>query len=351
MASIRSPRGSATVAGITVALAMCGASNASAADHYAGKQLRMVISSGAGGGYDAYGRALAQFMVDHIPGKPSIVSQNMPGASGMAAINWGYKVAPKDGSVIIATYNALLLEPLFGSSPTEYDSTKYAWIGSIGRQQNICMTWHLSPVKSIAQAKEREVVVAATGATGNSATLPRIVNAMLGTRFKTVIGYSTTEARLAVERQEVEGICGLSLSTLKASSPDWVINKKMNVLTQTGAKPQSELPNVPTLESLVAKEEDRQVLRLLSIPEDIGRPFMMPPGTPAELVTTIRRAFDATMKDKVFLAEAEKRLLEVDPLTGEEVEKLIKDGYATPKPLIEKAAEFLRGDPDAANKK
>lgn len=341
----------AAVAAAAVVLAVPLAGDAHAADFYAGKQIRMVISSGAGGGYDAYARALAQFMTQHIPGNPTFVNQNMPGASGMAAINWGYKVAPKDGTVIIATYNALLLEPLFGSSPTEYDSTKYEWIGSIGRQQNICMVWHTSPVKTIAQAKEREINVAATGATGNSATLPGMVNAMVGTKFKTIMGYSTSEARLAVERGEAEGICGLSLSTLKASNPDWVKNNKMTVLLQTGAKAQAELPNVPLLENLVTRDDDRQVLRLLSIPEDAGRPFMMPPGTPKELVAIIRRAFDATMADKTFLAEADKRLLEVDPLTGEEVEKLIRDGYATPKPLIEKAAQFLRPDPNAANKK
>lgn len=343
------PTGAALAMACTASLAM-GTSQAVAADFYAGKQIRMVISSGVGGGYDAYARALAQFMVEHIPGKPAFVNQNMPGASGMQAINWGYKIAPKDGSVIIATYNALLLEPLFGTSPTEYDSTKYEWIGSIGRQQNICMTWHTSPIKTIEQAKTREIVVAATGATGNSATLPGIVNAMLGTKFKTIIGYSTTESRLAVERGEVEGICGLSLSTLKASNPDWVKNNRMNVLVQTGARPQPELPTVPTLESLVKSEDDKQVLRLLSIPEDIGRPFMMPPGTPKEAVNVLRRAFDATMKDKAFLAEADKRLLEVDPLTGEEVEKLIKNGYATPKPLIDRAAAFLR-PPAVAGKK
>jgi tripartite-type tricarboxylate transporter receptor subunit TctC len=337
--------------GAVVGALALAAGTAQAADPYAGKQIRMVIGSGAGGGYDAYARALAQFMADHIPGKPTIVSQNMPGASGMAATNWGYNVAPKDGSVIISTYNALLLEPLFGSSPTEYDSTKYNWIGSIGRQQNICMVWHTSPIKTIDQAKEREITVAATGATGNSATLPRIINAMLGTKFKTVIGYSTTESRLAVERGEAEGICGLSLSTLKASNPDWVKNNRMNVLVQTGAKPQPELPNVPTLESLVKNEDDKQVLRLLSIPEDIGRPFAMPPGTPAELVTIIRRAFDATMADKTFRTEAEKRLLEVDPLTGEEVQKLIQAGYATPKPLIERAAVFLRAEDDSGKGK
>ena len=315
-----------------------------AADPYAGKQMRMIISSGPGGGYDAYARALSQYLADHIPGKPTIVNQNMPGASGLTAANWAYKIAPKDGSVIVATYNALLLEPLFGSSPTEYDSTKFAWIGSIGRQQSICLTWHTSPIKTIEQAKEREVTVSATGVTGNQGTMPRMINQMLGTKYKTIMGYTTAEARLAVERGEVDGSCGMSFATMKASNPDWITNKRINVLLQTGARPHRDLPNVPLLESLVQGEENRQLLRLLSIPEDMGRPFMMPPGTPADLLAIIRKAFDDTMKDKAFVTDAEKRLLEVDPVTGAEMEKLIGAGYATPKPLIVKAAALLRGD-------
>jgi len=307
---------------------------------YAGKQIRMVIASGAGGGYDAYGRALARHIARHIPGNPTIVSQNMPGAAGMTATNWAYTIAPRDGTVILATYNALMAEPLYGNPAARFDPLKFVAIGSISRQQNVCATWHSSPIKTIEHAKAREVTVAATGATGYSAILPKMLNAVLGTKFKVISGYGTTESRLAVERGEVDGVCGLSWSTLKASNPDWVVNNRVNVLLQTGARAQAGLAGVPLLVDLVANPEDRTVIELLSFPEEIGRPFVMPPGTPDEMVSVIRRAFDATMKDAAFLAEADKALLEVDPVSGEDMEQLLARAYATPKPLVQRAIEL-----------
>lgn len=308
---------------------------------YKGKQVRMVIASGAGGGYDTYARVLSRHLANNIPGKANIVDQNMPGASGMAATNWGYKVAPKDGLTIVATYNALLLEPMFGNKSAQYNPLELEWIGSISKQQNICMTWHTSPIKTIEQAKTREIVVAATGATGNAATLPKIVNAMLGTKFKVVGGYETTESRLAVERGEAEGICGLSWSTLKASNPEWTQNKRMNILLQTGNTRQAELPDVPLLSEKVTNPADRKLLDILTVPEDMGRPFFMAPGTPKNLVTIMRRAFDATMKDKAFLAEAEKTHLEVDPMTGEEMQKSITEAYQADKAVIARMSELM----------
>jgi tripartite-type tricarboxylate transporter receptor subunit TctC len=300
----------------------------------------MIIPAGAGGGYDTYARVLAQHLEKHIPGHPSIVNQNMPGASGMLATNWAAGVAPKDGTVLVATYNTLLLEPLFGNPAVKYDPREFEWIGSMGKQQQICVTWHTSPIKTIAQAKEREIVVAATGATGNSATMPKMLNAMLGTKFKVVTGYSTSESRLAVERGEAEGICGLSYSTLNASNPEWIINKRINVLVQTGAKAQEGLADVPLLIDLVPNPEDKKVLEILAYPEEMGRPFFMPPGTPKPLVNVMRRAFDATMKDPAFLADAEKSRLELDPVTGEEMEEMIKQAFKTPKALVQRAMEI-----------
>jgi tripartite-type tricarboxylate transporter receptor subunit TctC len=307
---------------------------------YAGKQIRMVIASGAGGGYDTYGRLMTRHMGKYIPGNPTFVTQNMPGAAGVTSTNWTYTVAPKDGTVILATYNAIMAEPLYGNPAARFDPRKLESIGSISKQQNICATWHTSPVKTIADAKAREVTVASTGATGNSATLPKILNTVLGTKFKLILGYSTTEARLAVERGEVDGICGLSYSTLKASNPDWILNKRINVLLQTGAKAQAGLENVPLLIELTPNADDKKVIELISFPEEIGRPFVMPPGTPKEMVTIIRRAFDAALKDPALLAEAEKTMLEVDPVTGEDMEQLLIRAYATPKPLVQRAIEL-----------
>jgi tripartite-type tricarboxylate transporter receptor subunit TctC len=306
----------------------------------AGKQIRMVIAAGAGGGYDTYARVLARHIGRHIPGNPTIVSQNMPGAAGLTATNWTYSVAPKDGTVILATYNSLLAEPLYGNAAARYDVLKLESVGSIGKQQNICATWHTSKIKDIEQAKSNEVIVTATGATGDSASMPKILNAVLGTKFKVIIGYSTTESRLAVERGEADGVCGLSWSTLKASNPDWIQNNRINVLVQTGVKPQPDLPKVPVLLDLVANADDKKVIELLSFPQEMGRPFFMPPDTPKEMVTAVRRAFDATLRDPAFITEAERALLEIDPLTGEEMEQIMRRAYATPKPIVQKAMEF-----------
>jgi tripartite-type tricarboxylate transporter receptor subunit TctC len=307
---------------------------------YAGKQIKMVIGSGAGGGYDVYARFLAKHFPRHIPGNPTIVSQNMPAASGLAATNWTYTVAPKDGTVILATYNALLDDPLYGSPVARFDPLKFESIGSIARQQTICATWHASPTKTIEQARTREVTVSATGASGDRATMPRILNVMLGTKFKVINGYGTTESMLAVERGEVDGMCGVSWSTLKVSNPDWVQNKRLNVMIQAGGKRQAGLPDVPLVLELAANDDDRALIELLFFPQEMGRPFVMPPGTPKEYVNTIRRAFDATMKDPAFLAEAEKSMFDVDPITGEEMQRILARAYATPKPLVQRAAEF-----------
>ncbi len=308
---------------------------------YEGKQIRMVIGSGAGGGYDVYARFLARHLARHIPGNPTIVSQNMPAASGLAATNWAYSAAaPRDGSVILATYNALLDDPLYGSPVARFDPLKFEAIGSIAKQQTVCATWHTSPIKTIAQARQREVTVSATGSSGDRATMPRILNALLGTKFKVINGYSTTGSMLAVERGEVDGMCGVSWSTLKASNPDWVKNKRLNVMIQAGNKPQAGLADVPLVVDLATTAEDRALIELLFFPQEMGRPFVMPPGTPTELVNTIRRAFDATMKDPAFLAEAKKSLFDINPLTGEQMEAILRRAYATPKAMVRRAGEL-----------
>lgn len=307
---------------------------------YSGKQIKMVIGSGVGGGYDVYARFLSRHLARHIPGNPTIINQNVPTASGLQATNWAYTVAPKDGTVILATYNALLDDPLYGSQAARFDPLKFEAVGSIAKQQTVCATWHTSAIKTIEQVRLKEVTVSATGASGDRATMPRILNALLGTKFKVINGYGTTESMLAVERGEVDGMCGVSWSTLKVSKPDWVRKKLLNVMIQAGAKPQAGLPNVPLVIDRAANADDRKVIELLFFPQEMGRPFVMPPGTPKEMVTTIRRAFDATMKDPAFLAEAEKSMFDVDPLSGEDMEQILKRAYATPEPIIKRAAQL-----------
>ncbi|HWG03902.1 MAG TPA: hypothetical protein VG271_02710, partial [Beijerinckiaceae bacterium] len=258
---------------------------------YKGKQIRMVIAGGAGGGYDLYARLLSQYLSRHIPGNPTIVNQNMPGGAGLTGTNWGANVAPKDGSVIIATYHVLLLEPLFGNPAAEYFPPNLEWIGSIAKQQSICMTWYTSKIKTLDDAKANLVTVSSTGTSGATYTIPMVLNSILHTQFKVIAGYQTAEARLAVERGEVDGMCGMSWSTLKAASPDWVSGHKMNLLVQTGHSPQEDLPKVPLLLDFVQDASDKKVLSLISAPDDMGRPFFMPPGTDKALVEIVRKAF------------------------------------------------------------
>ncbi len=342
MLSLISRLSPARTAGAVLGVVMMLAGEAAAqADTYAGKQIRMVIGSGAGGGYDVYARFLARHLARHVPGNPTIVSQNMPAASGLAATNWAYSAAaPRDGTVILATYNALLDDPLYGSPVARFDPLKFESVGSIAKQQTVCATWHQSPIKTIAQARQQQVTVSATGASGDRATMPRILNALLGTKFKVINGYGTTESMIAVERGEVDGMCGVSWSTLKVSNPDWVQNNRLNVMVQAGARRQAGLPDVPLVIDHAASAEDRTLIELLFFPQEMGRPFVMPPDTPKELVNAIRRAFDATMKDPAFLAEAQKSMFDVDPLSGEEMETILRRAYATPKALVQRAAEF-----------
>ena len=326
----------ATITGLSAA-----AHHATAADFYKGKQVRVLIASGAGGGYDAYGRAVARHIGDHLPGEPSTIAQNMDGAGGLVAMNYTYNKAEKDGTVILATYNSLTLQPLFDSRGTHYDPQKFNWIGSVSSQQNICVTWHTSPIHTLDQAGEREVIVASTGASSDSSTTPKILNALAGTKFKVILGYGTSESRLAVERGEVDGVCGLSWSTLKASNPEWLADKKINILTQMGLHKHPDLPDVPLVMDYVKDPSDQQVLTLLLMRSGMGRPFVAPPGVPADRLTMLRDAFMATMADKGFLSDAEKMKLEVDPMGPEEMEKLIKSAYASPKPVIERAGKLI----------
>jgi hypothetical protein len=213
----------------------------------------------------------------------------------------------------------------------------------MGKLENICVTWQGSPITRIEQAKTREVPVSASGATGNSAIMPKIVNQFLGTKFKVIGGYTEgSGVTLALERHEVDGVCGLSYSTLKTMRPDWFRDKKLNIILQIGLHKLKDLPNVPSALDLVSDPDSKRVLELILIRQEMGRPFALPPGTPANRAGVLRSAFDATLKDPQFLAEAGKLQLEIDPLTGSEIEGLLKTAYAAPKPIVARAAQLAK---------
>ena len=311
-------------------------------EFYKSKSITMLIGSAAGGGYDIYGRILARHMSRHIPGRPNIIVKNMPAAAGLAAAGTLYTTADKDGSVIAAFTNGSAMDPLFGNPGARYDAQKFNWLGSIGKLQNVCATWHRSPVKSIAAARAREVIVAAAGATSNTAIVPRTLNALVGTKFKVIAGYDAgTGLTLSIERGEAEGICGLSWSTIKVSRPHWIRDKLLNIIVQMGLEKLVQLPDVPSALELVTDPESKQVLELILIRQEAGRPFAAPPGVPADRLAALRRAFEATLRDSEFRAEAEKAQLEIEPLTADEIEKYLATAYNAPKAIVQKAGALV----------
>ena len=318
------------------------ASAQSVEEFYKGRQINMLIGGGAGGGYDVYYRALARHLGKHIPGHPSIIPRNQPAASGLAAAAALYTTAEKDGATIGAFPNNIPMDPLFGNPAARYDALKLNWLGSIGKLQNVCATWHTSPIKTIQQAQQREVIVAAAAAPTNTAIMPKVLNALLGTKFKPIIGYDPGAGlTMAIERQEAEGICGLSWSTMKASRPHWIREKLLNVIVQMGLEKLPDLPNVPAALDLVTDAGKKQVLTLILMRQEPGRPVAAPPGIPGDRLAALRSAFDATMKDQEFVAEAEKLQMEIEPLTAAQIDKLLAAAYATPKPIVQQAAELL----------
>src|SRR5580693_6750303 len=232
---------------ITAALPATSALAQAPDGFFKGRQITFLVGAGAGGGYDAYFRTFARYVVHHIPGAPTIVPKNMPAASGLAAANTLYTTADRDGATIGAFPNNIPMDTLFGNPGARYDAQKLNWLGSIGKLENVCATWITSPITTIAQAREREVIVAAAAATSNSAIMPRVLNALLGTKFKIVSGYDPGSGlTLALESGETEGVCGLSWSTMKAARPHWIKDHKLNVIVQMGLAKLPELPDVPS---------------------------------------------------------------------------------------------------------
>lgn len=325
-----------TLAFATIALVPLGTVRAQpAADFFRGRQITMLVGSGSGGGYDVYARVWARHVVRYIPGQPTIVAKNMPAAAGIAAANALVNNSDRDGLTIAALPNGVSMDPLAGNTQARFDPLALNWVGSIGKLQNICATWHTSTVKTIGAAREREIIVAAAGATSNSAIMPRILNDLIGTRFKIVAGYDPTAGlNLALERGEAEGICGLSWSTIKASRPHWIKDRMLNVIVQVGIDKLPDLPDVPSALDLVADTQSRQVLELVLIRQEIGRPIVLPPDVPADRVAVLRQAFDMVLSDKDFLADAGKAGMEIDPLSGAAITAMLATAYRAPKAIV-----------------
>jgi tripartite-type tricarboxylate transporter receptor subunit TctC len=265
----------------------------------------------------------------------------IPGADGLVEAAALSNTVSRDGLTFAALTNGIAMDPLFNKFVGRFEPLKLGWLGSIGKLMNVCVTWYASPIKTIQQAQQKEVIVSASGATSNSVIMPKIANALLRTKFKVVTGYTDPDVTLAMERGEVEGVCGLAYATLKATRPQWFRDHKINILLQIGLTKFPDLPDVPSAIDLVSNPDYKKTLELILIRQEMGRPFALPPGVPADRVALLRRAFDETLKDPEFLADAKRLQMEVDPLTGEEVETLLRTAYSAPPAIIARATPLI----------
>ena len=307
---------------------------------FKGKTVKVLVGYGPGGGYDLYSRILARHIVKYLPGHPTAVVENMPGAGSAKLANYINSVAAKDGTEFGIINSTIAFDPLFGGEAAEaikFDPSKLSWIGSLDQFTPIGISWHTTGVKSIEDIKKKEFITGSTGGQDAATVYTTLLNNMIGTKFKVLAGYKgSNDIALAMERGEVPGFVGWYWAGLKAFKPQWVAENKMNVFLQLGLERDPELPNVPHVVDVLPNPEHQQIFKLVLSQLALARPYVAPPGVPADRVKALRTAFNAAAKDKDFLQEMEKAKQTVRLYTGEEIDVLIKQVYATPPELIEK---------------
>ena len=306
-------------------------------EFYKGKNISLLIGFSVGGGYDLYARHLARFMGKHIPGNPTIVPQNMAGAGSLRAANFLFTAAPKDGTAIGTFSRTTGINPLLESGAT-FDGTKFGWLGSVTNDVSTCVTWNTSEVKTWKDFLEKPVTLGGQGPSSEPDIFANLYKNVFGAKIKLVAGYpGTNEISLAMERGEVAGLCGLSWSTLRTRHASWLKEKKINIIVQAAFQKEPEMADVPLIVDLTKDQEKLQILKLFLTAQEMARPFAAPPGIPEDRKAALVAAFDATMKDPEFLAEAAKIKLEVNPVSGKSIDKLLAELYATPKDVLVKA--------------
>jgi tripartite-type tricarboxylate transporter receptor subunit TctC len=307
-------------------------------EFYRGKTINLIIGYSVGGGYDLYGRLVSRHIGKHIPGRPSVVPQNMTGAGSLRAAQYIYSVAPKDGTTFGTFGRTIATTPLLTPATAQFDGTKFTWLGSVTNEVSTCVTWHTSPVKTWNDILTKEVAMGGEGPGADPDVYALLYKNVFGAKMKLVTGYhGTNDTTLAMERGEVDGLCGLSWSTMKARHLQWMNEKKL--IIQAALRKQPELADVPLASDLTQDREKLQILKLFLASQEIARPFAAPPDIPAERKAALIRAFDATMKDPEFLAEAQKLNMDINPLNAKGVDDILAELYATPKAVLEKAAQ------------
>ncbi len=313
-----------------------------AADFYRGRTITVIVGFGAGGGYDLYARLLAHYLGNHIAGQPNVVVQNMEGAGSVRAANYVYSVAPKDGTVIAAVNQNMPMYQMLGGAGAQFNAADINWLGSMASSNGTLYTWYQSGIRTLEDAKARDVLLGGAGTTSDSYIYPTLLNGLLGTRFKVINGYAgTKEIHLAMERGEVMGRGGNTWASVMSSNQDWVDQKKINILVQIGFKPEPEITQVPLLIDLVQSPPEKQIVTVVTLPTALGYTNWLAPEVPPGRMKLLREAYDATLRDKAFLAEAAQHAMMIRPQTGAEIGALIKQAAAVPKPVLERTAQLL----------
>lgn len=324
------------VLGIALPTIACGQT-----PYFKGNQVFLVVASEVGGGYDTYARLLSRHIGRHLPGTPSIVVQNMPGAGSLKAMDYIVNVAPKDGSYFGGMTSGVGYEPMLSitgsTGGAHFDPPAVNWVGSMAKEVAVTILQNPTPIKSFEDLQKQTVIVGSSGATATNSIYARLMNAMFGTKFKIVEGYSgQPPVYLAMERGEVQGSAGLYYSSLVFGKPDWLRDRKVSIVVQIALEKSADLPDVPLLYDFAKTDEDRQDLRLALAGLLMGHPFVLPNGVPADRIDVIRNAFMSTVQDPTLLEEAEKMRLPITPLSGETVSKLVAEMYASPKPVVDR---------------
>ena len=336
----RSLRKFAGLAGAVLAmLGLAGAARAqSPQEFYKNRNVDEYVGYSTGGAYDFYARVIGRHMGRHMPGNPGLIPRNMEGAGSLRLANWLYRVAPRDGSAFGTIGRGIAFDPLLIGKGDQFDAVKFNWIGSANNEVSVCVALKDSGITKFEDLFTKELTVGGTGTSADTDQFPRVLNGVLGTHFKIVEGYpGGSEVLLAMERGEVSGRCGWSWSSVKSTHKSWIDEKKMIVLVQLSLNRHPELPDVPLVTDFAKTDEQRQILKMVFARQVMGRPYVAPPNVPEDRVAALRKAFMDTMVDPAFVAEADKAQLEINPVSGEDVEKLVKEVYATPPDVIAKA--------------
>jgi tripartite-type tricarboxylate transporter receptor subunit TctC len=343
MVSMRRLRCAAVV--LAAALSAPIACAQSPADFYKGKNVELYVGYSVGGAYDLYARTIARHLGKHIPGNPTVIVKNMEGGGSLRLANWLFRVAPKDGSVLGTIGRGTGFDPILGQQGAQFDGTKFTWIGSANNEVSVCVAWNAtSGITKFDDLLTKEMTVGGTSMSADTDQFPKVIDGVFGAKMKIVSGYpGGNDVVLAMERGEVQGRCGWSWSSVMSTHKAWIDEHKMTVLVQLALRKHADLPDVPLVMDIAKTAEQKQILRLIFARQTMGRPYLAPPGIPADRAEALRKAFMDTMSDKDFLADAEKAKLEITPVDGADLQNLVGEVYQTPSEIAKKAAALLGG--------